>query len=301
MLHRVLALVLAVLIAFVGLLGLDDNRTIVAQDATPAAEPEVVLVDAMPEYLAVEIAETIPAPPAVLVLLRVTLESGAVRAFTAQRETAPLVLVEAGTMTATATAPLTINRERPGGEREEVAAGTEYTASAGDFFVGPATGAVEEFRNEGQAPLVLLVFVIDPAPDGAPAATTVELPAGVTSDLLAAGMTEEIPPAPALLELLRFTFAPGGYVELPETSPATALIFVETGDMTVTMDADAVVQRNAPGTANPETDEYAAGTEFTVAAGQSMIGQPYAAVDARNVGEEPLVIFMAVIQPAPVP
>jgi hypothetical protein len=114
-------------------------------------------------------------------------------------------------------------------------------------------------------------------------------------------MTEAIPPAPALLEMLRFTFAPGGYVELPESSPATALIYVETGEMTVTMDAAAVVQRSAPGSPNPERDEYAAGTEFTVAAGQSMIGQPYAAVDARNDAEEPLVIFMAVIQPAPAP
>ncbi|MBA2519009.1 MAG: hypothetical protein H0V24_05040 [Chloroflexia bacterium] len=115
------------------------------------------------------------------------------------------------------------------------------------------------------------------------------------------GLTDAIPPAPALLELTQFTFAPGGYVELPETSPATALIVVETGEMTVTMDAEAVVQRNAPGAAEPESDEYAAGTEFTVAAGQSMIGQPYAAVDARNDGDEPLVIFMAVIQPAPAP
>lgn len=104
-----------------------------------------------------------------------------------------------------------------------------------------------------------------------------------------------------MLELIRFTFAPGGYVALPETSPATALIAVESGAMTVTMDAAAVVQRSAPGAPNPERDEYAAGTELTVEAGQAMIGQPYAAVDARNDGDEPLVIFMAVIQPAPAP
>lgn len=71
--------------------------------------------------------------------------------------------------------------------------------------------------------------------------------------------------------------------------------------MTVTMGADAVVQRGAPGIPEPETDEYAAGTEFTVAVGESMIGQPDAAVDARNDGAEPLVIYMAVIQPAPAP
>jgi mannose-6-phosphate isomerase-like protein (cupin superfamily) len=301
MLYRLLTLILAVLIGNGGMIGSGWGRIAAAQEGTPAATPEVVIVDAIPEYFAVEIAQTIPAPPAVLVLLRLTLEPGAVRAFPAVRETASLVLVEAGTMTSTATAPVTINRERPGGEREEIAAGTEFTASVGDFFVGPATGAVEEARNEGQEPLTLLVFVIDLAPDGTPAAVAVELSAGVSADLLAADVTEAVPPVPALLELLRFTFAPGGYVELPETSPATALIYVEAGEMTVTMDAAAVVERSAPGAPNPERDEYAAGTEFTVAAGQSMIGPPLAAVDARNDGEEPLVILMAVVQPAPAP
>ncbi|MDQ3412959.1 MAG: hypothetical protein M3509_12670, partial [Chloroflexota bacterium] len=98
--RRILIMAVAVLIAFAGGLGLEADRTILAQDATPAAEPVVVIVDAMPEYLAVEIVPNVVAAPAVMELVRVTLAPGAVLAFPERRDSEPMILVEAGTMTA---------------------------------------------------------------------------------------------------------------------------------------------------------------------------------------------------------
>lgn len=273
-------------------------RRAAAQEATPAAEPEVVIVDAVPEYQVVEVVDRMPSPPATLSLSRYRIGPGQQAEVFGERELGPVILVEAGSLTARASDPVTVTRGGPGGSRQEIAADRDFDAAAGDYFVGATFTTV--VRNPGDQPLALRVFRLsDPAGNGVAAVWDGDQK--VNSKGLATIATDAIPPAPALIELIRFTFAPGGYVELPATSPATALIVVETGAMTVTMGAAAVVYRSVPSGDEPVTDDYPAGTEFTIAAGQSMLGQPYAAVSARNDGAEPLEIYMAVVQPAPTP
>ena len=123
------------------------------------------------------------------------------------------------------------------------------------------------------------------------------LPAGVTAERLAAGPAAPLPPAPAVLELVRFTFAPGAVLHLPAASPALALVYVEAGTLTARVAAPVTITRAGPGGAAGE-EAIAAGTEFTAGRGDFFVGPPHAAVEARNDGSEPLVLLMAVLEPA---
>ena len=132
-----------------------------------------------------------------------------------------------------------------------------------------------------------------------PAAEGVVLPAGVTAERLAAGLAEPLPPAPAVVELVRFTFAPGAVVVLPEESPSLALVYVEAGVLRVRIDAPVALTRAAAGGSPGESEAIPAGTPFTADAGDFFVGPPHVAVEARNDEAEPLVLLMAVLEPAP--
>jgi quercetin dioxygenase-like cupin family protein len=133
------------------------------------------------------------------------------------------------------------------------------------------------------------------AQEGTPAAEEAfMLPEGVTAEPLAGAVTQIVPPAPALMELIRFTFEPGAVLHLPEESPSTALVYVEAGTLTARVAATLTVTRAAVGGTR---EEIAAGTEFTAEAGDFFIGPAHIAVEARNDGPEPLVLLMAVIEP----
>ena len=127
------------------------------------------------------------------------------------------------------------------------------------------------------------------------AAADVMLPAGVTAEPLALAATEAIPPPPAAMELIRFTFEPGAMIRLPEQSPSTALVYVESGILTARVGAPISVTRSSVGGQQETID---AGTGFTAASGDFFIGPAHVAVEARNDGDEPLVLLMAVIEPA---
>jgi quercetin dioxygenase-like cupin family protein len=120
------------------------------------------------------------------------------------------------------------------------------------------------------------------------------LPEDVTAEPLAAASTEAIPQPPALMELIRFTFEPGAAIHLPEQSPSTALVLVESGTLTARVGAPVMVTRSSVGWQQETID---AGTEFTAGAGDFFIGPAHVAVEARNGGSEPLVLLMAVIEP----
>jgi hypothetical protein len=124
------------------------------------------------------------------------------------------------------------------------------------------------------------------------------LPAGVTAERLAAGPAAPLPPTPLVLELVRFTFAPGAVLHLPAESPSLALVSVETGTLTARVAAPVMINRaSLMGTPSaPKT--IPAGTEFTAEPGDSFVGPPHVAVEARNDGSEPLVLLMAVLEPA---
>jgi quercetin dioxygenase-like cupin family protein len=127
-----------------------------------------------------------------------------------------------------------------------------------------------------------------------PAAEEVVLPEGVTSEILAIAATEAIPLPPALMELIRFTVEPGAEIRLPEQSPSTALVLVESGTLTARVGAPVMVTRSSVGGQQEMID---AGSEYTAGVGDFFIGPAHTAVEARNEGSEPLVLLMAVIEP----
>lgn len=165
--HRFLALAVVIVSTLLAALA---SGSIAAQEGTPAAqEGKIALPDGVTaELLALDVTETVPAAPAMMELIRFTFASGAVIQLPEESPSTALVYVEAGTLSARVAAPLTVTRGTVGGEREEIAAETEFTAEAGDFFIGPAHVAVEA-RNDGTAPLVLLMAVIEPAAPAMPA------------------------------------------------------------------------------------------------------------------------------------
>src|SRR5688500_17095875 len=103
-------------------------------------------------------------------------------------------------------------------------------------------------------------------------------PAGVGFEPLGFGTAEELPAAPADLVLVRFTFDPGAVLPGEADDPSVLLAYVESGVLTVRLEAPIRVTRAAtiaafatPGAveegAVPEVEEIAAGTEFTLEAG----------------------------------
>jgi quercetin dioxygenase-like cupin family protein len=128
-----------------------------------------------------------------------------------------------------------------------------------------------------------------------PAEADAMLPEGVTAEPLAFAATEAIPPPPAAMELVRFTFEPGAMIRLPEQSPSTALVYVESGVLTARVAAPITVTRSSVG---GQLEMFDAGTEFTTGTGDFFIGPAHVAVEAQNDGDEPLVLLMAVIEPA---
>jgi quercetin dioxygenase-like cupin family protein len=124
------------------------------------------------------------------------------------------------------------------------------------------------------------------------------LPTGVTAERLAAVPAQALPLAPAILELVRFTFAPGAVLQLPEESPSLALVYVESGTLTARIAEPVLITRVMPMDIPSTPEAIAAGTEFIAGPGDSFVGPPHVAVEARNDGSEPLALLMAVLEPA---
>jgi hypothetical protein len=149
------------------------------------------------------------------------------------------------------------------------------------------------------ASAVLVLAAVGPVASqaGTPQAEEFPLPTGVTAERLAAVPAGPLPPAPVILELVRFTFAPGAILYLPEESPSLALVYVESGALTARVAAPVLITRAVPRGASSTPESIAAGTEFRAGPGDSFVGPSYVAVEARNDGSEPLVLLMAVLEP----
>ena len=126
-----------------------------------------------------------------------------------------------------------------------------------------------------------------------------ELPEGVSFEALGYGTAEALPPAPAEFVLFRFGLEPGASFDLDPGDPSLALAYVEAGALTVRVDAPMTVLRAAgAGTPFPEeTEEVAAGTEFTLEAGDSALFPPHVAGVVRNDGAEPVAVLVANVGP----
>ena len=146
------------------------------------------------------------------------------------------------------------------------------------------------------------------AQDATPAAEEFAPPAGVTFEPLGFGTAEELPPAPADFVLARIGFDPGAGFPIEADDPSVGLAYVESGTLTVRVEAPVRVTRAAtiaafatPGAveegAVPAPEEVAAGTEFTLEAGDSAVFPPNAPGEVRNDGTERAVALVALIVP----
>ena len=147
------------------------------------------------------------------------------------------------------------------------------------------------------------------AQDATPAAEEdFQTPEGVTFEPLGFGPAEELPAAPALLVLVRATIEPGAGFDVGEDDASVALVHVESGALTVRLEAPMRVLRAAavaafatPGAVEegdePAFEEVAAGTEATLEAGDSVVLPPNVAGELRNDGAEPAVLLGAIVEP----
>ena len=144
--------------------------------------------------------------------------------------------------------------------------------------------------------------------EGTPPAEEEFAPEGVTFEPLGFGTAEELPAAPADLLLARFTIEPGAGFPIEAGDPSVGLAYVESGALTVRVEAPLRVVRAAtiaafatPGAAEegaiPEPEEVAAGTEVTLEAGDSVVIPANVAGEVRNDGRERAVALAALVAP----
>ena len=137
-----------------------------AQEATPAAEDEMMPEGLSFEALGYGTSESLPAAPAEFALIRIGLEPGAVLPLDAEDPTVGLVYVESGAVTFNVSAAMTVLHAAGEGtpfptETEEMAASADFTVAAGDSFVFPANVG-GELRNDGAEPASILVVNLSP-------------------------------------------------------------------------------------------------------------------------------------------
>jgi hypothetical protein len=175
MLRRTLPLLIAV-VALFGLVAPLSPRLAVAQEGSPVAGPELP-PGVTAEFIGGAPLAELPANPGLVVLVRLTLEPGAVLPPEPNDPTGAFVVIESGALTARSTGPLTVSRASDADFiMEPVATDTETTLSPGDaLYVGPFQAT--EVRNDGEEPAVFLLVNILPSegneeasPTGTPAA-----------------------------------------------------------------------------------------------------------------------------------
>lgn len=129
-------------------------------------------------------------------------------------------------------------------------------------------------------------------------------PPGLTFETLAYGPVAMLPPAPAIAVIDRITIAPGATLPGEPGDPGFSLLYVERGTLSVRADtaldvtrATALTATLATPGATPALEEVAAGTDFTLAAGDSAAFPPVVGVEFRNDGAEPVAVLAASIAP----
>ena len=127
------------------------------------------------------------------------------------------------------------------------------------------------------------------AQESTPAAETtgVEVAPGVTFDLLPAS---EDPPS-----LYRLHFAPGASLAFVD-DPAISLVYVESGALSLQLDAAVSDARPEASSGDEEAD-----TALTLAQGDYFVLPPLVAGEIRNEGQEPMSIVIAAITPRVIP
>ena len=126
------------------------------------------------------------------------------------------------------------------------------------------------------------------AQQGTPPPGGFEIAPGVTAEGLAFAAGQEAP------SLYRLTFAPGvTYAVAP--APEISLVYGEAGVLTATLDAPITIAR--AGATDAPGEAVAAGTEFTLAAGDYAAFPPLVGGEVRNEGREAASVLVAAIVP----
>ena len=118
--------------------------------------------------------------------------------------------------------------------------------------------------------------------------TGVEVAPGVTYDLVP---SSEDPPS-----LYRLRFAPGATLTFVG-DPAISLVYVESGALSLQMDATVSDTRSDAASG----DEEDADTALTLSQGDYFVLPPLAVGEMRNEGQEPVSIVIAAITPGLIP
>jgi quercetin dioxygenase-like cupin family protein len=181
-----------------------------------------------------------------------------------------------------------------------------------------ATGVREKGRGMRRLSLLAIVLVAlfgvlalsrsadTAAQEATPAEDEGEFREGIVFEPLAMGST-----ARDDLTLLRLTIAAGVDFQVDPADPETALIYVESGTLTVRIEAPVSVTRAGAYDAEfaspeaaageeefmPPSEEIPAGQEFQVATGDSFLFPAQTAGDIRNDGTESTVILVALTSP----
>ena len=174
MLRRPLSILITV-VALFGLVAPLCLQFAVAQEGTPTAGPELP-PGIGAEFIAGAPLAALPTNPGLIVMVRLTLEPGAVLPPEPNDPTGAFVVVESGTLILRSTGPLTVSRASEADFiMEPVATDTEVTMSSGDaVYVGPFQAT--EVRNDSDEPGVFLLVNILPS-QGSEVAPEIATPA----------------------------------------------------------------------------------------------------------------------------
>lgn len=127
------------------------------------------------------------------------------------------------------------------------------------------------------------------AQEGTPAADTtgIEVAPGVTFELMQAS---EDPPS-----LYRLRFAPGATLAFVD-DPAISLVYVESGALSLQLDAAVSDARPDESSGDEEAD-----TAVALSQGDYFVLPPLVAGEIRNEGQDPMSIVIAAITPGVIP
>ena len=117
-----------------------------------------------------------------------------------------------------------------------------------------------------------------------PAEQQAGVPEGVSFVTLASGTIDVLSPGTANLALGRIRIAPGATLPFDPARASVDLVFMGSGTLTFRIEAPISVARGAQtGTPAPtESEDFAAGAEFTMSEGDAALFPPNAAGEVRN-------------------
>ena len=122
---------------------------------------------------------------------------------------------------------------------------------------------------------------------------------GISFEFLGGAETDTLPSSPAGVYLVRIVLAPGAVLPSDANDPSLAVFGVEAGVITLNVDAPMTVL-HLPANAEPGPDDFeqfAAGEDFTMEAGDSTLFPANVGGEIRNDGEEDAIMVGTIIEP----